>query len=71
MKIPKSILSHPAVHSVVLGEEQGSDSKYWVFLNNGWGYYEYGQRNTYHWIAGGVGVDSVAEFKKMGLEKLS
>jgi hypothetical protein len=68
MKAPKTILSHPAVMSVADGEEQGSDSKYWVFLKDGWGYYE-GARESYNWVCGGFAVDSVAEFKSLNLEK--
>lgn len=59
MKIPKSIANHPAVQSVVPGEDQGSDSKYWVFLKDG---YEFsgGERAG---CSGGSAIDSVADFK--------
>lgn len=68
MNSPKGISSHPGVDRVVSGESEGSDRKYWVFLKNGWGYYEHGQRQDYSWICGGHGVDSVAEFREVGLE---
>ena len=69
MKIPKTITSHAGIKTVVLGEDQGSDCKYWIFLQVDWGYYEHGQRQDCCWICGGFGVDSVAEFKKIRLEK--
>lgn len=68
MKMPKTILSHPAVESVTTGESTGSDRKYWVFFKNGWGYYEHGQRDSYYWISHGCGVDSVQQFKTFKLE---
>lgn len=36
MKIPKSIISHPAVEECDLPEESGVDYKYSVFLKEGW-----------------------------------
>lgn len=69
MKMPATILKHAGVDKVVSGEEQGSDRKYWVFFNDGYGFYEHGQREDYFWISHGTGLDSVAEFKGLCLEK--
>jgi hypothetical protein len=68
MAVPKGISSHPGVVRVMPGEDQGSDLKHWVFLREGWGFYESGQRNDHCWISGGFGVDSVAEFREIGVE---
>ena len=48
---------------------QVSDSKYWVFFKCGYGYYENGQREDHCWITGGCAIDTVAEFKQLGIEK--
>jgi hypothetical protein len=71
MNIPSTFLNHPGVSRVVAGDDQGSDCKYWVFLKDGWGFYENGERRAHCWINGGFGVDSVAEFKSHGLELLA
>lgn len=68
MAIPKGIGNHPGVERVVPGDDQGSDRKYWVFLKDGWGFYEHGQRKEYFWISSGFGVDSVAGFREIGVE---
>lgn len=68
MAIPKGISNHPGVERVVPGDDQGSDRKYWVFLKDGWGFYEHGQRAEYFWIGSGFGVDSVNEFRQVGIE---
>lgn len=69
MKVPVTLLRQKGVANAVLGEEQGSDSKYWIFFKDGWGYYEYGQREDHCWISGGVGVDSISEFVDLKLEQ--
>jgi hypothetical protein len=69
MKIPKAFTNHPGVAKVVAGGDQGSDSKYWVFFKDGYGFYEHGQRDNYCWVCGGCAVDSVAEFKELNIEK--
>jgi hypothetical protein len=58
MKIPKSISGHPAVESVVPGEDQGSDFKYWVFLKPGY-YFTAGHAEG---GCGGASFESAAEF---------
>jgi hypothetical protein len=65
-RVPKAIAAHEAVASVVPGEDQGSDSKFWVFLKDGY-QFTGGERKG---CTGGSGIDSVADFKYANPQKI-
>lgn len=42
MKLPTTIINHPAVAKVTSGEDEGSDYRFYVWLKDGWSY-KYGR----------------------------
>lgn len=69
-KAPKTILNHPGVRSVHDGEDEGCDTKYYVYFKEGWGYPETaGDYSAASWICGGKALDSVEEFLSLRIHK--
>lgn len=67
MKVPATILKHPAVLYAVPGEDEGSDSKYWVFIKDD---YKFTAGHAKDCI-GGAGFNGVIEFIESRPKKIS
>lgn len=64
-RVPASIRNHPAVRYCVLGDEEGSDYKFWIELHSGWKFTQGRAENCT-----GIGCDTVADFRYASAKKV-